>query len=137
LEVRQIGGAFLMISFVMGILMLLGAVFVMGFSTYFDPSGVSTLVTAICAIVYIIISVIVLFGVLMAFSGRSWRVAMLGAVLALFTIGPFFIGSICGLIALVLIAVSHDEFSGRSPMMGHRGPSSSPNYRPPPVGKIR
>jgi hypothetical protein len=131
----MMAGMFLLVSFFMGVLILIGAIFAMGVTTMFDPSGYTTTVAAICAIIYLLISIVVLFGAFMCFSGKSWGVALAAGVLALFTLGPFFIGSICGLIGLVLVAVSREEFNGSRSMMGLKGHGGSLKYRPPPTWK--
>ena len=68
-----------------------------------------------CAIIEIVFGVFALVGATMCFSGRSWGLALVGSIFCRLSIGLVFLGSLCGLIALILIAVSRDEFEGGSP----------------------
>jgi predicted RNA-binding Zn-ribbon protein involved in translation (DUF1610 family) len=41
---------------------------------------------------------------------KKWPLAMAGAILGLFTVGPYFLGSIASLVCLILIAVAKPNF---------------------------
>lgn len=64
-----------------------------------------------CGVTWFIIGLIALIGGIFAIRGKRWGIAVVGGVLALFTVGPYFIGSILGLVGLILVAISKDEFS--------------------------
>jgi len=65
----------------------------------------------ICGIIGTIFSVFALIGGIMAIQRRLWGLALTGSILGLFIIGPVGVSSILSLIALILIAVSHREFT--------------------------
>ena len=49
-------------------------------------------------------------GGLFAIQRKHFVLALLGSIVGLLTIGPFFIGSILSLISLILVAMAHEEF---------------------------
>lgn len=65
----------------------------------------------ICSIIGIILSVIAILGGYFATQRTKWGVAIVGAILALFTIGPVCLSSLTALIALILLFMSKDEFT--------------------------
>ena len=65
----------------------------------------------ICGIIGTIFSVFALIGGIMAIQRRLWGLALTGSILGLFIIGFVGISSLLSLIALILIAVSHREFT--------------------------
>ena len=79
----------------------------------------------VCGGLLLIFAVLTLLGAIMALQGRNWALALMGAIFGLLTIGPFFLGSIFGLIALILIAMSKDKFDSKQP---------SPQVDNPPPG---
>ncbi|MBU4255732.1 MAG: hypothetical protein L6265_03270 [Thermoplasmatales archaeon] len=64
----------------------------------------------ICNTVIILLAVIAFVGGIMAIKRKSWAVALVCSILGLFIIGPLAISSLLSLIALILIAVSKEEF---------------------------
>lgn len=64
----------------------------------------------ICNTIVILLAIIAVLGGIMAIKRKSWAVALIGSIFGLFTLGPLFISSILSLIALILIAVSKEEF---------------------------
>lgn len=64
----------------------------------------------VCAIIILLLAIIAVVGGVMAVKRKSWAVALIGSILGLFTLGPLGISSILSLIALILIAVSKEEF---------------------------
>ena len=45
-----------------------------------------------------------------AISGKSWTISLVGAVVCLLSVGILFLGSLCGLVALVLLILGKAEF---------------------------
>jgi phage FluMu protein Com len=64
----------------------------------------------VCFTIILVFAIIAILGGVMAVTRKSWVVALIGGILGLFTLGPLFISSILSLIALILIAVSKEEF---------------------------
>ncbi len=62
----------------------------------------------ICGALIIIFSIFAMIGAVHAFRRKSWKIALLGSILGLFTI----FGTLFALIALLIIALSRDEFNG-------------------------
>jgi hypothetical protein len=67
-------------------------------------------ILATCSIIGCIISIFALVGGIVAVKRKAWGLAIVGGILGLFTIGPFFLGSIISLIGLILVAISRKEF---------------------------
>jgi hypothetical protein len=68
----------------------------------------SILVT--CGIIGCILSILALTGGIVAVKRKAWGLAIVGGMLGLFTIGPFFVGSVMSLIGLILVAISRKDF---------------------------
>ena len=68
-------------------------------------------IVLICSIIFIIFSVIAILGGYFATQRSRFGIALMGAIVGLFTIGPMCLSSITALVALILIAISKDEFS--------------------------
>lgn len=64
----------------------------------------------VCFTIIFVFAVIAILGGVMAVKRKAWGVALTCSILGLFTLGPLFISSILSLIALILIAVSKEEF---------------------------
>jgi len=64
----------------------------------------------VCGIIGSILSVIALAGGIVALRKKGWGLAMIGSVLGLFTIGPYFLASILSFIGLILLVLSRKEF---------------------------
>ncbi len=111
-------------SLAAGVLLIIGAVIailnaifniVIVSSTVSLPEGYTGYSEAVeflrvCLLIDIVLAVIAIFGGVMAVKRKAWGVALTGSILGLFTLGPLFISSILSLIALILIAVSKEEF---------------------------
>ena len=69
----------------------------------------------ICGIIGSILSIIALAGGIVALRRRGWGLAMIGSVLGLFTIGPFFLASALALIGLILLVISRKDFQQKQP----------------------
>jgi hypothetical protein len=64
-------------------------------------------------VVYIIFSVVVLIGAMSSLMGWKWAVAMGASVICVLSFGPYFLATVIGLAALVLLALSREEFQVR------------------------
>ena len=63
-----------------------------------------------CGIIGCALSIFTLVGGIVAVQRKAWGLAIVGGILGLFTIGPFFLGSIMSLIGLILVAISRKDF---------------------------
>jgi hypothetical protein len=113
-----IGGVLVMISGLIGI--IYGLMVAALASTVFDMFGgmygedilkAAEGILVACGVIWFIIGLVALVGGIFAIRRRKWGIAVVGGVFGLLTLGPWFIGSILGLIGLILIAISKDEFS--------------------------
>ena len=119
-----LAGVLLIVVALMGIVL---AVIVLGYvdmglgfmDEYFaeDPTGTATgmaemvqSIVTVCAIIFIIFALLALLGGIMAFTRKSWGFAIVGAIFGMFTLGPYGLGFILSLVALILIVISKDEF---------------------------
>lgn len=64
----------------------------------------------VCGIIGSILSIIALAGGIVALRRKGWGLAMIGSVLGLFTIGPYFLASILALIGLIILVISRKDF---------------------------
>jgi len=113
-----IGGVLLVVSGLIGI--ITGLIFAALSSTVIDMLGetygedvlrMAEGVLVACGVIWFIIGLIALIGGVFAIRRKKWGIAVVGGVFGLLTFGPWFIGSILGLIGLILVAISKDEFS--------------------------
>ena len=130
MEKRMIGGAFILLSAIMG--MATGAMFIIGadFAEDIDPTGMAEGILTVCGIIFLIFAIIALVGAIMALTGKSWGLGIVGGIFGLLCIGPYGLASIFGLIGLIMVAISKDEF-GEGPPPGAAYP---PPAYPPPAG---
>ena len=82
-----------------------------------DPTGTATgmvdmvqNIITICAVIFLIFALLALLGGIMSVMRKSWGFAMMGAIFGIFTLGPYAVGSILSIVALILILISKDEF---------------------------
>jgi hypothetical protein len=68
-------------------------------------------IVVMCGVIIIILNLIVILGGYFATRRTNFGIAIIGAIVGLFTIGPFCLSSIVALIALILIYMSKDEFT--------------------------
>ena len=73
-----------------------------------DPDSAQTRLTY--AGIQAIVGVVILIGAMAAISGKSWTISVVGAVVCLLSVGYLFLGSLCGLVALVLLILAKSEF---------------------------
>ena len=82
----------------------------------FQQSGVEITIEqiqdilGICAIIGIILSIFPLLGGILSIKRKMWGFTIIMSIIGLFTIGPFLLSSILSFIALILIALSKNEF---------------------------
>jgi len=67
-------------------------------------------IIAFCGAIELIFGLIAILGAIMALQRKSWGLALTGAIFCMLSMGPVFIASILGLIALILVAVSRQDF---------------------------
>jgi hypothetical protein len=89
----------------MGVLLAMGSS--VAASVGVDVSGT----LCICSALELLFGLGAIAGGVFSLKGEKFTLCILGAVVGLFSLGPIFIGSILSLIALILIAVSRDEFA--------------------------
>jgi|GEM_PF-1098932 len=109
------------ISLAAGILLIIAGVLAIGtwgfimigageIATLYGETGLASFLI-ICGAIGFVLSIFPLLGGIMAVKKTHWGVALAGSIIGLFTIGPWIgISSILSLIALILIAVSKEEF---------------------------
>jgi hypothetical protein len=100
----------------------------------FDPTGFVEGAVVVCGAIFLIFSLIALMGAIMAITGKSWGLAIVGGIFGLLCIGFVGTGSLFGLIGLILIAISKDEF-GEQPPPGamYPPPAGYPPQQAPPA----
>lgn len=65
----------------------------------------------VCGIIFMIFGILALIGGIMSATRKNWTIALVGSIFGLFCLGLiFFEASILSLVALILIAISKDEF---------------------------
>ncbi len=65
----------------------------------------------ICGAIGIILSLFPLLGGVFALRRKLWGLGLAGGIIGLFSLGWFFLGSLFSLIGLILVAISHKEFT--------------------------
>ena len=105
------GGALLLIAGILGIIQW-GWVIAVGSSVMgFDPTGGALAgIILICGAIGIIFSLIALLGGVFAIQRKMWGLGIAGGVLGLLSFG-FVLGSVLALVGLILVAISHKEFT--------------------------
>ncbi len=117
-----VGGILIIISGIIGIVIGLtlavaaSAISEMFADLYGGMYGIDVLgmfegILVACGVIWFIIGLIAFIGGVFGLRKKRWGLAIVGGVFALLTIGPYFIGSILGLIGLILVAISKREFS--------------------------
>lgn len=109
------------ISLAAGILLIIAGILAMGnaiASIFLRPvedipsvyKDIITGILIVCFTIIFVFAVVAILGGVMAVKRKSWAVALIGSIFGLFTLGPLFVSSILSFIALILIAVSKEEF---------------------------
>ena len=136
MAIRILGAILYLVSFVFALLYALAATFAWGITRIFGGAGLITTGFGLCMVIFFAIAIFTFIGAFSALRGRNWAMALFGGVFAMFSLGPFFLGSICGFIGLVLIAIAKNEFDEqRRSMMGFKRPPRPSFYGPPPTRK--
>jgi len=114
-----VGGILILIAGIMGL--ALGAIFIVAANSVdtltdwgIDVAGVGDILSdilTVCGAIVIILSLIVVLGGFFGVMRKHWGLAILGGVLGLFIIGPYFLASIFALIGLILVAVAKKDFN--------------------------
>ena len=65
----------------------------------------------VCGAMVVIFAVIVAAGGALTFRRKSFTIGIVAAIFGMLGIGPFYLGSLFSLVALILVAVSRDDFS--------------------------
>lgn len=118
-----VGGILILISGIMGL--IFGGIFIVAADAVqegsedlsewgFDVGGMGDFVTDIllmCGAIVIILAIIVVLGGFFGIQRKRWSLALVGGILGLFFFIPYFIGTICALVGLILIAISKKDFS--------------------------
>jgi len=73
------------------------------------PAQIESMIN-ICASVGIVLSIFPILGGILAIQKKLWGGALACSIISLFIIGPLFLSSILGVIALILIATSKNHF---------------------------
>ena len=64
----------------------------------------------VCSIIGIILSIFPILGGILSLKRKNWGIVIVLSIIGLFTIGPVLLSSILSLIALILVALSKNEF---------------------------
>jgi len=113
----MIAGILMIIAFLIAILTASGVFFLdldtMDFEDEIgeelDPDLFDTVLN-VCGVLILIFGIFLMIGGIFAIKRVHWSISMLGAILGLFSLGPWFFGSILSFIALILLFLSKDEF---------------------------
>lgn len=101
-----------------GILLLIGGVLALINGALIAAAGAeaSSIVPGIeemlfaCAALEIVFSILTVVGGICAVQRKVWGLALVGSIFGMLSIGPLFLSSIFGLIGLILVAVTKQEF---------------------------
>jgi uncharacterized membrane protein YuzA (DUF378 family) len=103
----MIGGACAIVAGLLGIIQ--GIDFVAGGSVFIDFSSANSGLQILLGLVEIVFGLLSIIGGLDARLQRMYRRSLIGAILGMVAFG-FVIGALLGLVAVILIAFSQDEF---------------------------
>ncbi len=96
-----VAGGILILLAALGYIVV-GGLIAAGSSVALVPSLGTSAVGIVCGAVVLVLGIIALIGGIFAIQRRNWALALIG--------GIFVIPTILGLIGLILVAVSHDDF---------------------------
>ncbi len=111
-----VGGVLIVLAGLMGLAMggILLAINVEDLDQYgLDVVGVTDILEDIltaCGVIFIILGVIALIGGAFGVLRKHWGLAVLGGVVGLLVMGPYFLGSIFSLVGLILVIVAKKDF---------------------------
>jgi hypothetical protein len=98
--------------------MLIGGIIAIAYGGWIIAIGsaASTLIPGfgagimVCGGIELVFGLLSVLGAVMALRRSSWGLALVGALFCMLSMGPMFIASILGLIALILVAISRQDF---------------------------
>jgi hypothetical protein len=129
MEKRILAGVFLLISFLAALGGAIGLLFAGDEASNLPVMGDAfETILYICGAIELIFGLLALLGAIMCFRGTNWGIALVGGIFGLLSIGAFGAGSLFGLIGLIFVAISKDEFNGGAAQPG------VPAYGAPPPG---
>lgn len=101
-----------MLELIGGIISMIFGALILIIGTALVPlgGGVGAAV-AVCGSIPLIFGIIAILGGIMALQRRSWGLALTGAILCMISIGFYGLSFILGLVAIILIAISREEFA--------------------------
>jgi hypothetical protein len=131
MEKRLIGGVLLLIGAISGLAW--GGMLIAGadFAEDADPTGIIEGALTVCGAVFLVFSIIALVGAIMAITGKSWGLGIVGGIFGLLCFGISGTGSLFSLIGLIIIAISKDEFGDGPPPGTYAPPPAYPSAPPP------
>lgn len=96
-------------AYIVGGALFVGSEF---FESLSDYPGMGELadILKICGIIFIIFGILVIVGAISAITKKSWGLALVGSIIGIFTLGYYLTGTLLSIVALILIAISKDEF---------------------------
>ena len=132
-----------------GILLIIGAAAIIGNAAWTFVAGTTVAavpmigsamasIVYVCAAIGLNFGIVALLGGIFAINGKSWTIALVGSVFALIGVGVYAIGSIMGLVSLILIVISRHEFPGeqKAPVPQPYPPGyAPPGYQPQPYAQ--
>ncbi|MEF8832487.1 MAG: hypothetical protein V5A66_03090 [Candidatus Thermoplasmatota archaeon] len=97
-----------------------------------DP-GLIDMITNACGVLVLVLGIFLLIGGILAIKRIHWGISMLGAILGLFSFGPWFLGSLLSFLALIFLYLSKDEFKAEG---RDEQPMGSPSFEQPPTQSL-
>ncbi|MBU0624399.1 MAG: hypothetical protein KJ672_06085 [Candidatus Thermoplasmatota archaeon] len=112
-----VGGIMVLVVGIMGLAM--GGLFFAIDISDLDTYGIGSIsgfedtiqnILYVCGAIFVILGLIAVVGGFFGVRRKHWGLAILGGVLGLFIITPYFVGSLVALVGIVLLAVSRKDF---------------------------
>jgi hypothetical protein len=112
-----VGGILILIAGIMGLAM--GGIFFSINVSDLDAYGFGAItgfedtlqnILYVCGAIFVILGLIAIAGGFFGVRRKHWGLAILGGVLGLFILTPYFAGSLLALVGLILVAVSKKDF---------------------------
>ncbi len=93
--------------------------------------GIIETALTVCGILLLAIGVILLIGAVFAFKRMYWAFVLMASIFGIFTFGPFCMGTLLSIAALVLVIMSKDEFDRETETFSNDAyiPQAPPGYR--------
>jgi hypothetical protein len=73
-------------------------------------SGLFMTIILVCGGIEIVFGIIMILGGIMAIRRKMWALALVGAILGLFTFGFYGLSTILSLVAIIILAIARKEF---------------------------